>query len=163
MKINLGFTLIELLVVISVIGVLATVVAVGINPLKQMQKGRDAGKKSDLAQIKEALHEYFVVSNNVMPPNPYPGVACFTGSQTQPGCLEELVDGGFLKNLPSGYGYYNYGRGNIVGALIKTSLEAISPTTDTMSTMPETCRPFATSNWCSSIVATKDYCICNPY
>ena len=46
-----GVTLIELLVVVVVIGVLASVVLMVINPLTQFKKGRDTRRKSDLAQI----------------------------------------------------------------------------------------------------------------
>lgn len=54
-----GFTLIELLITIAVIGVLASVIVVAINPLAQIQKTRDAQRKSDLAQMQRALEQYY--------------------------------------------------------------------------------------------------------
>lgn len=57
-----GFTLIELLIVIAVIGVLAAVILIVINPLAQLQKARDAGRKSDIKQIKNAMDSYFIFS-----------------------------------------------------------------------------------------------------
>lgn len=57
-NINKGFTLIELLVVIAVIGLLAIVVFVAINPLEQLAKTRDAGRKSTVSQMGNALGAY---------------------------------------------------------------------------------------------------------
>lgn len=44
-----GFTLIELLAVIAIIGLLATISVIFLNPA--LKKGRDAKRKNDLAQI----------------------------------------------------------------------------------------------------------------
>ncbi|MBU1085313.1 type II secretion system GspH family protein, partial [Patescibacteria group bacterium] len=54
-----GFTLIELLVVISLIGVLAVAVLSAINPIEQLNKGRDAGRRADAAQIIKAIDRYY--------------------------------------------------------------------------------------------------------
>jgi general secretion pathway protein G len=53
-----GFTLTELLIVIALIGVLASVLVVIIDPAKQLQKSRDTKRKSDIAQIQHALELY---------------------------------------------------------------------------------------------------------
>jgi type II secretion system protein G len=53
-----GFTLIELLVVIGVIGVLAGVLVILIDPATQLKKARDANRKSDLSLIRSALELY---------------------------------------------------------------------------------------------------------
>jgi prepilin-type N-terminal cleavage/methylation domain-containing protein len=58
-----GFTLIELLVVIAVLGVLATVVIVAINPFQQLAKGRDAGRLTATAQLGEATVTYATGNN----------------------------------------------------------------------------------------------------
>jgi len=62
-----GFTLIELLIVIAVLGVLAAVVLAAIDPLEQLARGRDSGRKSSVAQIGHALEAYSTVNNNVYP------------------------------------------------------------------------------------------------
>lgn len=54
-----GFTLIELLIVISILGILATAVLSAINPVEQMKKARDAGRKSDVAELLNAHERYF--------------------------------------------------------------------------------------------------------
>lgn len=53
-----GFTLIELLVVIGIIAVLITALFTFINPSKQLQRARDAKRKSDLTQIRTAIEDY---------------------------------------------------------------------------------------------------------
>ncbi len=54
-----GFTLIELLIVMAILGVLAVVVLVAINPVQQLARTRDAGRKSGVAQIGRALEAYY--------------------------------------------------------------------------------------------------------
>ena len=53
-----GFTMIELLVVIAVIAILAVAVLSAINPVEQIRKGRDTGKKSDSAELLNAIERY---------------------------------------------------------------------------------------------------------
>jgi general secretion pathway protein G len=56
-KTAIGFTLIELLVVISIIGILATLVAANLNSARL--RARDAERKSDLKNIQTALRLYY--------------------------------------------------------------------------------------------------------
>lgn len=56
---NQGFTLIELLIVIAILGVLAVVVLVAINPVQQLARTRDSGRKSTIAQVGHALQAYY--------------------------------------------------------------------------------------------------------
>lgn len=56
-----GFTMIELLVVIAVIGVLAVAVLSSINPIEQINKGRDTRSRSDAAQMINAVDRYFSI------------------------------------------------------------------------------------------------------
>jgi prepilin-type N-terminal cleavage/methylation domain-containing protein len=53
-----GFTLIELLIVMAVIGVLATIVLVAINPVEQLARGRDAGRIQGVGQLGRAYTNY---------------------------------------------------------------------------------------------------------
>lgn len=61
-EIRHGFTLIELLVVISILGVLAAVVLVAINPAVRLASARDAQRKTDLAQIATALESFYTMN-----------------------------------------------------------------------------------------------------
>lgn len=63
-----GFTLIELLVVITLIGVLAIAVLSAINPIEQINKARDAGRRADSAQLIKAIDRYYA-SNESFPWN----------------------------------------------------------------------------------------------
>lgn len=56
-----GFTMIELLVVIAVIGVLAVAVLSTINPIEQINKGRDTRSRADAGQLIGAIDRYFSV------------------------------------------------------------------------------------------------------
>jgi len=67
-NIKKGFTLIELLIVIAILGVLAVVVLVAINPLEQLAKTRDAGRQSSVTQIGHAAQAYYTSQNAVYPP-----------------------------------------------------------------------------------------------
>ena len=54
-----GFTLIELLIVMGVLGIIIGSAFFTLNPLEQLQKSRDAGRKNDLAQIQRALETFY--------------------------------------------------------------------------------------------------------
>lgn len=86
-----GFTLIELLVVIAVLGILASVVLVAINPGERINEANDAGKKSDVGQVATALESYFTNHNGV-----YTGATL--GTVAVPGTL---VTEGYLKRPPT--------------------------------------------------------------
>lgn len=61
MKKIAGFTMIELLVVIAVIGVLAVAVLSSINPIEQINKGRDTRVRSNAAQLLNAADRYYAI------------------------------------------------------------------------------------------------------
>ena len=54
-----GFTLIEILIVIVLLGILAVAVLSAINPLEQIKKARDSGRKSDSAELLNAHERYY--------------------------------------------------------------------------------------------------------
>lgn len=77
-----GFTMIELLVVISVIGILAVAVLSSINPIEQINKGRDTRTRSDAAQLINAVDRYFAIHesypwNDSNATNGYTGVGVY--------------------------------------------------------------------------------------
>lgn len=59
MRKSKGFTLVEMLIVIAVIGVLAVAVLSAINPIEQMRKARDTRRKSNAAELLNALERYY--------------------------------------------------------------------------------------------------------
>ncbi len=82
-----GFTLIEILIVVAIIGILASVALVGLNPVQR--KGRDARRISDLRQIQTSLELYFTKKGT------YPNVSNF------PDLKAELIDAGIgTNNIP---------------------------------------------------------------
>lgn len=62
-----GFTLIELLVVIGIIGILASVVIVAVNPGRQFASARDSQRRSDLYALTNAIYQYAVENNGTLP------------------------------------------------------------------------------------------------
>ncbi len=160
-KASRGFTLIELLVVVAIIGILASVVMVSLNSSRG--KSRDAKAKSELIEVRNALNMYYSVNGNMPSPISVPV------SPEGPAFLDvaaQLVAAGFLPAVPSApanhtYMYYNYGRGSVPGAFLKTSLESVPAQT---SPYPGTCRPWTLgTNWCDTGIASTDWCLCDPY
>ncbi len=96
-KFHKGFTLVELLVVIAIIGILS---AVGLASFTGAQaRGRDAARKSDLAQMKRALE---MAKNDSLNASFYPNTILACGNPWP-------ADGSYMKRVPcdpkTGAGY----------------------------------------------------------
>jgi prepilin-type N-terminal cleavage/methylation domain-containing protein len=90
-----GFTLIELLIVIAILGVLAVVVLVAINPVQQLARTRDAGRKSSIGQVGRALQAYYTARNGAFVPETAPDTDW----------MGRLVTSGELSTQPSAIAY----------------------------------------------------------
>lgn len=88
-----GFTLIELLIVIAILGILAVVMLVIMNPGERQAQARDTGRISSVTQLGRALQAYYSVKSE------YPATGQWAG---------DLVNSGELAGFPSGISYsYN--------------------------------------------------------
>src|SRR5438034_506681 len=85
-KNNTGFTLIELIIVIGVLGVLAAVLLIAIDPIEQLTRAKDAGKKTAIKQLGEAVLANYALNGTYITPD---------GSW-----MESLLTSGDLKTKP---------------------------------------------------------------
>jgi prepilin-type N-terminal cleavage/methylation domain-containing protein len=60
-----GFTLIELLLVMAILGVLAGVVLVAINPSRQLALARNRERHNDIKSILDGIYQYQIDTNNL--------------------------------------------------------------------------------------------------
>lgn len=74
---NKAFTLIELLVVIGIIGLLAAIVVVAVNPNKQLAASRDVTRQSDVRTIANAVKQYEVEQGDLPQVQYFPGGSWF--------------------------------------------------------------------------------------
>lgn len=70
-NIRKGFTLIELLVVIGIIGILAAVVLVAVNPGRQFAQARDTQRRADLLTITNAIYQFAAEHDGNLPAETY--------------------------------------------------------------------------------------------
>ena len=103
-----GFTLIELLIVIAILGVLASAVLIAINPLEQLARGRDAGRKSSVRQLGGAVQSYYTGQNS----------AYVTADNAW---MTALQTAGELKTLPSNPTASGYTTGCFTATAVATS------------------------------------------
>jgi len=69
-----GFTLIEILIVVAIIGILASVILVGLGSFRA--RGRDARRISDLREVQNALELYYTKNQQ------YPDASDWNGLQS---------------------------------------------------------------------------------
>ena len=115
-----GFTLIELLVVIAVMGVLATVVLVTVDPAEQFNRAEDSSRVQTVNTLGKAFEQYYV-AKQIMP--------------TPAAWMTNLVTAGELKQTPttsgtvctgnimSGYCYGASGTNAVLYAALESKAE----------------------------------------
>ncbi len=89
MRKRLAFTLIELMVVVSIIGVLASIVLVGMRSVRQ--KAQDVQTKSDLRSLDTALTSYMAENGEKCPPGMEEGLQDITDGSAIGNMFEELL------------------------------------------------------------------------
>lgn len=82
-----GFTLIELLVVIAVLGILASIVLVAVNPGENIARANDSKTKQSVTQLGSSLTSYYSTKQS------------FPTADT--GWMSDLISGGDLNDRPS--------------------------------------------------------------
>ncbi|MGD8744460.1 MAG: type II secretion system protein, partial [Candidatus Woesebacteria bacterium] len=58
LKLQKGFSLLEILLVMAIIGILATVLVVAVNPARQLAKARDTERRANLFSILSVVRQY---------------------------------------------------------------------------------------------------------
>lgn len=89
-QLAVGFTLLELLIVMAILGVLAVIVFVAINPAERQAQSRDTGRISTVAQLGRALQGYYTSNGD------FPAVDNWA---------QDLIDEGTISTFPSGITY----------------------------------------------------------
>ena len=60
-----GFTLVELLVVIGILGILIVALIAALDPLEQIRKGNDSGRKTAAGQLRDALSRFYATQGGM--------------------------------------------------------------------------------------------------
>jgi prepilin-type N-terminal cleavage/methylation domain-containing protein len=67
LKAKSGFTLLELLIVIVILGILATVMVVVVNPAHQLARARDTQRETDIYSIAATIQQYAAEHSGALP------------------------------------------------------------------------------------------------
>ena len=91
-----GFTLVELLVVIVLIGALAIGLFATINPIEQINRGRDSGRRNIAREMAGAINRYYA-ARQVYPFSADIATEALSGTNVD-AVITELVTAGELKS-----------------------------------------------------------------
>lgn len=119
-----GFTLIELLIVIAILGTLAVVVLIALNPLQQLARTRDAGRSSQMTQLGHVLEAYSTTHNGEFPDPASGGFLTLLETAEE---LENVPDPVANSNCTEGTNVESeicYDAADFEGAVIWTDVEA---------------------------------------
>lgn len=122
-----AFTLVELLVVISIIALLSSIVFATLSTARV--QARDAQRAVEAVEVKKALQAYHLdYSMFPLANTPYEGSRQIEGSLGYTSAMQELVDKGYLPQIPrspdgSSYAYINFGDDSITGAAFEVTME----------------------------------------
>lgn len=129
-SINKGFTLIELLVVIAVLGVLAAIVLLAVNPGEQLARARDTNRVSAITQIGRSLQSYYTANNGVYPTAGAAWLSTMTASQdlktipTNPNYTGSPVAVPCTDNYVQGWCYKTGTVGTLTEAIVFARMES---------------------------------------
>ncbi len=122
-----GFTLIEMLIVIAIIGILASIVLVGIGPVQR--QARDSRRAADLRQVQNALELCFSKTGSYPPSSNW---AILTNNLTGGGSPASTLcgTGGVVRQVPatpSGaqYEYAQVGTGYVLAATLEDTASTL--------------------------------------
>lgn len=116
-----GFTLIELLIVIGIIGTLASITIVAINPNKQLLAAKDVTRISMVKQLQNALSQYLIDSGSFPTgiPATNPKAICIAGMTTDATCVNlDVLVPKYLPSLPQDASETN---ANYTGYMVDTN------------------------------------------
>ena len=90
MKLLRGFTMIEILVVVAIIGVLAAVMLAGFNPVRSLERARDASRIADVKAIAKAQEVYYPGLTEYSNIGSNGGADCADGANQMAGVMDEV-------------------------------------------------------------------------
>jgi len=143
-----GFTLIEVLIVVSIIGILASIILVGLGAFRS--RGRDTRRLADVRQVQGALELYYS-KNGSYPAGGYTAVKTATEGPTPGLGIAKLPND---PNPSSNYLYQTNGQSYVLGAALEDGTNAAL--NDDIDAIPS---GFSGDAGLNCLDANKQYCV----